>query len=251
MNEIEVVRDDVRQFVGHCVQIFLLGHFEVVSEEVAGEVMNFLLFFGGVVGLGLKFSCFLRGVCFFHGNLCGRIDDVVFEFLAQSLGLFCDVHGELIFTKVLTGQCRKYRRQQMDTERAGKILERSGLTKKEFAEMMGVKPSTARLAFSLKRFSKAMVARLEDLESELDRGEEKDRGRRLSVIEGVVRQTMDIPLETVARVYGVPKNRFLRLIEFRDGTHGKIRCKPDRYLKLGEEVRVTRLKGDMWEVVRG
>ena len=138
----------------------------------------------------------------------------------------------------------------MDTERAGKILERSGLTKKAFAEMMGVKPSTARLAFSLKRFSMAMVARLEDLESELDRGEEKDRGRRLSVIEGVVRQTMDIPLETVGRIYGVPKNRFLRLIEFRDGTHGKFRCKPDRYLKLGEEVRVTPLKGDMWEVVK-
>jgi hypothetical protein len=47
----------------------------------------------------------------------------------------------------------------------------------------------------------------------------------------------------------VPKNRFLRLIEFKDGTHGKFRCKPGKYLKLGEEVRVTPLKGDMWEVV--
>ena len=41
----------------------------------------------------------------------------------------------------------------MDTDRAGKILERHGLTKKAFADMMGVKPSTARMAFSLKRFS--------------------------------------------------------------------------------------------------
>jgi hypothetical protein len=57
-------------------------------------------------------------------------------------------------------------------------------------------------------------------------------------------------LESVARIYGVPKNRFLRLIEFKDGTHGKFRCKPGKYLKLGEEVRVTPLKGDMWEVVR-
>ena len=55
----------------------------------------------------------------------------------------------------------------MDTERAGKILERHGLTKKAFADMMGVKPSTARMAFSLKRFSKKMVAKLEELEGEL------------------------------------------------------------------------------------
>ena len=55
----------------------------------------------------------------------------------------------------------------MDTERAGKILEGHGLTKKAFADMMGVKPSTARMAFSLKRFSKRMVAKLLELESEL------------------------------------------------------------------------------------
>ncbi len=88
----------------------------------------------------------------------------------------------------------------MDTDRAGRILERHGLTKKAFADMMGVKPSTARMAFSLKRFSKAMVAKLEELESELEDQQEKDEGRRLSVIEGIVRQTMDTPLETVASI---------------------------------------------------
>ena len=98
------------------------------------------------------------------------------------------------------------------------------------------------MAFSLKRFSKKMVAKLEELQ-----GEEESEGT--STIEGMVRQTMDIPLESVGKVYGVPKNRFLRLIEFRDGTHGKFRCKPGKYLKLGEEVKVTPLKGDMWEVV--
>jgi plasmid maintenance system antidote protein VapI len=141
----------------------------------------------------------------------------------------------------------------MDTERAGKILEGHGLTKKAFADMMGVKPSTARMAFSLKRFSKRMVAKLLELESELkqeEQKEEREENKRLSVIEGVVRQTMDIPLEKMARVYAVPKNRFLRLIEFKDGTHGKFRCKPGKYLKLGEEVKVTPLKGDMWEVVK-
>ncbi len=141
----------------------------------------------------------------------------------------------------------------MDTDRAGRILSKHGLTKKAFADMMGVKPSTARMAFSLKRFSKRMVAKLLELESELkqeEQKEERDENKRLSVIEGVVRQTMDIPLEKVARIYAVPKNRFLRLIEFADGSHGKFRCKPGKYLKLGEEVRVTPLKGDMWEVVK-
>ena len=68
------------------------------------------------------------------------------------------------------------------------------------------------------------------------------------MIEGMVRQTMDIPLESVARIYAVPKNRFLRLIEFKDGTHGKFRCKPGKYLKLGESVQVRHLDRDMWEI---
>ena len=147
----------------------------------------------------------------------------------------------------------------MDTERAGKILERHGLTKKAFADMMGVKASTARMAFSLKRFSKKMVAKLEELEEELniqrdlaevDEMIDEAQEKRVSIIEGMVRQSTGNTLVQEARVYGVPKNRFLRLIEFKDGTHGKFRCKPGKYLKLGEEVRVTPLKGDMWEVVR-
>ena len=41
----------------------------------------------------------------------------------------------------------------------------------------------------------------------------------------------------MARVYGIPSNKFLRLIEFRDGTHGKVRCKPGKYY-IGDEMRV-------------
>ena len=66
-------------------------------------------------------------------------------------------------TKVLT--CRQYntKRIRMDTERAGKILEAHGLTKKAFADMIGLKASTTLTAFSTKRFSKKMVAKLEEL----------------------------------------------------------------------------------------
>jgi len=147
----------------------------------------------------------------------------------------------------------------MDTERAGKILERHGLTKKAFADMMGVKASTARMAFSLKRFSKKMVAKLEELEEELniqrdlaevDEMIDEAQEKRVSIIEGVVRQSTGNVLVQDAKVYGVPKNRFLRLIEFADGSHGKFRSKPGKYLKLGESVKVKHLDRDMWEVVR-
>ncbi len=138
----------------------------------------------------------------------------------------------------------------MDTERAGKILEMHGLTKKAFAEMLGVKASTARMAFSLKRFSKRMVAKLEELEDELRI--EQDLAEVDEMIESVEQDTEDIESgEREAKIYGVPKNRFLRLIEFEDGSHGKFRSKPGNYLKLGENVRVKHLDRDMWEVVRG
>jgi hypothetical protein len=138
-------------------------------------------------------------------------------------------------------------------------LERHGLTKKAFADMMGVKASTARMAFSLKRFSKKMVAKLEELEEELniqrdlaevDEMIDEAQEKRVSIIEGVVRQSTGNALVQDAKVYGVPKNRFLRLIEFADGSHGKFRSKPGKYLKLGESVKVKHLDRDMWEVVK-
>jgi len=147
----------------------------------------------------------------------------------------------------------------MDTERAGKILEAHGISKSAFGRMLGVKASTARMAFSLKRFSKKMVAKLEELEEELniqrdlaevDEMIDEAQEKRVSIIEGMVRQSTDNPLVQDAKVYGVPKNRFLRLIEFADGSHGKFRSKPGKYLKLGESVKVRHLDRDMWEVVR-
>ena len=147
----------------------------------------------------------------------------------------------------------------MDTERAGKILEAHGISKSAFGRMLGVKASTARMAFSLKRFSKKMVAKLEELEEELyiqrdlaevDEMIDEAQEKRVSIIEGMVRQSTGNALVQDAKVYGVPKNRFLRLIEFADGSHGKFRSKPGKYLKLGESVKVKHLDRDMWEVVR-
>ena len=142
----------------------------------------------------------------------------------------------------------------MDTERAGRILEAHGLTKKAFADMIGLKASTARMAFSTKRFSKKMVAKLEELERESSDLAEVDEMlesvREPSVLEGMVRECTDNPLEREGKIYAVPRNKFLRLIEFTDGSHGKFRCKPNDHLKLGERLLVKHLDRDMWEVVR-
>ena len=128
----------------------------------------------------------------------------------------------------------------MDKERAEEILKDNNMTKVAFAESVGLKIGTVRNAFRKKAFSARMVTKLEELEGYED----------LSVIEGIVRQTMNIPLKKTAKVIGVPKNRFLRLIRFDDGVRGKFRCKPDKFLRLGEEVSVRHIDGEMWELVK-
>ena len=51
----------------------------------------------------------------------------------------------------------------------------------------------------------------------------------------------------MAKVYAIPQNKFLRLIEFRDGTHGKVRCKPGKYY-VGDEIRVRGEDHGVWEI---
>ena len=129
----------------------------------------------------------------------------------------------------------------MEVERAKKILEKSGITKQYFASLLGVKPITVRLAFSNKRLSKKMVALLEDMGSE--QKEEEEKSERALVKEGMIKQSMEKVL--TAKVYLLPKNPYLRFIEFPDGTHGKFRAKPGTFA-LGSVVRVKRESGDMY-----
>ena len=53
--------------------------------------------------------------------------------------------------------------------------------------------------------------------------------------------------ESLARVYCLPRNRYLYLVEFPDGSHGKFRSKPGKF-HLGSEVRLKRGAGDLWEL---
>lgn len=132
----------------------------------------------------------------------------------------------------------------MDKDRANKILKDNGMTKVAFADLIGLKVGTVRTAFSNK-LSKPMIKRLEQLER-------YHAKKNPSTTEGLIRQTMDIPVKQVleAKIIEFPVNKFLRIIRFKDGTEGKVRCKPDKYRKMGEEISVRHIEKDMWLLVR-
>jgi hypothetical protein len=129
----------------------------------------------------------------------------------------------------------------MEVEQAQEVLKRACMNYTEFSKLVGVKPVTVRLAFSGKRLSKKMVSLLEDLASM--QGDEDAKEERASIKEGMIKQSMGDVLS--AKVYLLPKNPYLRFIEFPDGTHGKFRAKPGTF-GLGSMVKVKREDGDMY-----
>lgn len=129
----------------------------------------------------------------------------------------------------------------MDTERAKGVLKEACMNYTEFSGLVGVKPVTVRLAFSNDRLSKKMVTLLLELES--NQKEEVEKEERVLIKEGMIKQSMD-EIRT-AKVYMLPKNPYLRFIEFSDGTHGKFRAKPGSF-GLGSVVKVKREDGDLW-----
>ena len=132
----------------------------------------------------------------------------------------------------------------MDVKRGKAILKEACMNYTEFSQLVGVKPITVRLAFSQKRLSKKMVSMLESMESEIIRKEEDKE------ITELIASVSEVPvLDDVrtAKVYLLPKNPYLRFIEFPDGTHGKFRAKPGRF-GLGSVVKVKRESGDMYSL---
>ena len=132
----------------------------------------------------------------------------------------------------------------MDIERAKGILKEACMNYTEFSKLMGVKPITVRLAFSGKRLSKKMVAKLESME--VPQVEEKEKCERVIIKEGMIKQSMNDVRS--AKVYALVRNPFLRLVEFTDGSHGKFRAKPGRF-GLGSVVKLKRGEGEMWDLV--
>ena len=110
-----------------------------------------------------------------------------------------------------------------------------------------MKSTSMRMTFYYGRFSKKAVARLEllaeDLGMDLEGGKEEAR----DVKEGMIRQSMGEPRERLGVVYSLPRNPYLRLVEFEDGTHGKFRAKEGRF-GLGSKVRLKKGEGGLWEL---
>ena len=136
----------------------------------------------------------------------------------------------------------------MDIDVAKRILERAGIERDEFAGMVGVKPVTMRMTFYNGRFSKKAVAKLEELAGEAK--ETDDLVEVEGMIEGMIEEIVEVKElgnERMGTVYLVPRNPYLRMVEFADGTHGRFRAQPGRFL-LGAKVKVRKVKGDEWEL---
>ena len=132
----------------------------------------------------------------------------------------------------------------MDIDVAKRILERAGIGRDEFASMCGVKPVSMRMTFYNGRFSKKALAKLEEL---ADEAQETDD---LIEVEGMIEEIVEVKElgnERMGTVYLVPRNPYLRMVEFGDGTHGRFRAQPGRFL-LGAKVKVRKVKGDEWEL---
>jgi hypothetical protein len=137
----------------------------------------------------------------------------------------------------------------MNTERAKKILADSGIEHPAFAERLGIKANSFRMNLSMGRLSKKAVAMLLELEADLKDDKEEDGPSEASMVkEGMIRQTLEVPLEKMGKVYMLPKNPYLRLVEFKDGSHGKFKAQPGKF-GLGAIVKLAHEKGDMYRLV--
>jgi len=135
---------------------------------------------------------------------------------------------------------------------ATEILKRAGISRDEFAGMCGVKPVSMRMTFYNGRFSKKALAKLEELADEAKEADDMDEVAGMieearEIKAGIIRQTTGAPIEVLGTVYLVPRNPYLRMVEFADGTHGRFRAQPGRFL-LGAKVKVRKVKGDEWEL---
>ena len=113
------------------------------------------------------------------------------------------------------------------------ILAKAGISRDEFAGMMGIKKSTMRTCVHGNRISRKMVDKLRQLAGE---EEEKEAVAEVdAMIEEVVKPYREVERKVdesdvrMGKVYMIPQNKFLRLVEFADGSHGKFRAKPGMY----------------------
>ena len=137
-------------------------------------------------------------------------------------------------------------------KQAMRILGESGITRDQFADMMGVKRSTMRTCIHGNRISRKMVGKLRELAGE------KEEKAAIADVDDMIREAVEPDRkrekrvreadQLMGRVYLKPRNPYRYDVEFADGSHGWFRAKPNSYF-IGDEVRLK--KADRgWEVVR-
>ena len=136
----------------------------------------------------------------------------------------------------------------MDTERAKKILSDSGIAHPAFAEKLGIKANSFRMNLSMGRLSKKAVAMLLEVEADLKEKKEEEPSEASMVKEGMIRQSLEKPLERMGKVYLLPRNPYLRNVEFSDGSHGRFKAQPGKF-GLGAIVKLVKEDGDMYRLV--
>jgi hypothetical protein len=136
----------------------------------------------------------------------------------------------------------------MDTKRAKKILSDSGITHPAFAQKLGIKANSFRMNLSMGRLSKKAVAMLLEVEADLKGDVDAEPSEASIVKEGMIRQSLEKPLERMGKVYLLPRNPYLRNVEFKDGSHGRFKAQPGKF-GLGAVVKLVKEDGDMYRLV--
>ena len=128
---------------------------------------------------------------------------------------------------------------------ASELLERAGIGIDRFAAMVGVKATSVRSCFSNGRLSKKMYEALHDVRNDVQVQEFTDVALNTGCNED---NAPDPDAPRTGRIYLIPVNKRLRMVEFPDGSHGRFLSKPDRF-PVGSEVRLKLVEGDIWEPV--
>lgn len=142
---------------------------------------------------------------------------------------------------------------KMTGKQAMKILKEAGISRDEFAGIMGIKCSTMRTCLYGNRVSAKMVVKLSELAGEeIEKREIADVDEMIEEVVAPIKEVekrVEQAEELIGRVYLKPRNPYRYDVEFADGSHGWFRAKPNSYF-IGDEVRLR--KADRgWEVVRG
>ena len=133
----------------------------------------------------------------------------------------------------------------MDTERAKKILDDSGVEHSAFAQRLGIKANSFRMNLSMGRLSKKAVALLLELEADLKEDEPSEASIGKA---GIIRRNVGERLERMGKVYMFPRNLCLRNVEFSDGSHGRFEAQVGKF-GVGAVVKLAHEKGDMYRLV--